>query len=192
MNLLIPLIYIIIGVISNIVGPLATRLNAMINEKIRNQPLVDILTETKPPSKQKRIFAEIVVRTITVLFYPVFYVVIMIDNYREKKRIKIDLTKGHDVHPLFYSGLGGRGLLVCKNCGLKCDMLGFLHGHDNIVWQISGYQCQACGKLHKIENDSDYKLLNACECGGMLSRDKPIFCPRCKSDKVKYRMDFIT
>jgi hypothetical protein len=37
-----------------------------------------------------------------------------------------------------------------------------------------------------------YKASLACSCGGELSREKTIICPKCKSKRLKYDMEYIT
>ncbi len=39
---------------------------------------------------------------------------------------------------------------------------------------------------------NDYEQSLVCECGGVLERDKVIFCPSCKSKNLSYQMQYIT
>jgi primosomal protein N' len=58
-------------------------------------------------------------------------------------------------------------------------------------WCIGGAQCQNCGKFYEIASRSKQEVTE-CEYGGKLSREKPIFCPECKSKNMHYDMKYIT
>lgn len=91
--------------------------------------------------------------------------------------------------------MGGSGYIKCKDCDYQEGVLSFLHWlidpEDRSLYSISGYQCQSCGKFHEIRDSQETDDMK-CECGGELSRDKPIFCPQCKSKNVEYIMGMIT
>ncbi len=40
--------------------------------------------------------------------------------------------------------------------------------------------------------DAAYKASLFCECGGILDREQVLFCPRCRSTKLSYKMKYIT
>jgi hypothetical protein len=90
---------------------------------------------------------------------------------------------------LYFWKMGGAGIISCLECNYKQKIVSFLHGFD---WNNTGYQCQECGKFHEIICDSDITIRKRCDCGGHLSRSKPIFCPHCKMTKVTYQMSYIT
>lgn len=99
---------------------------------------------------------------------------------------------------LKFSYMGGVGKINCDECGYTVKVLSFTHGftHD---WKkeasTTGYQCLACGKfarVSEVEGDDVTPSEMSCKCGGQLSRDHVLFCPKCKSKKLSYFMDYIT
>ena len=90
---------------------------------------------------------------------------------------------------LYYHIMGGQGTISCYDCGYKEDIVSFLHGVNNAV---SGYQCQGCGSFQSLNDSQRAAKPLTCSCGGELSRDKPIFCPQCKSKNMGYRCTIIT
>lgn len=96
--------------------------------------------------------------------------------------------KDYDKH-LYYWKMGGAGTIRCLECNFQQKIISFLHGAN---WNNSGYQCQKCGKFHEIECDLDNSKRKRCECGGKLDRDKPIFCPKCKTTNLSYYLRIIT
>ena len=81
---------------------------------------------------------------------------------------------------LTFSKMGSIGELRCLNC-FETEMVS-AHTRFN-----EGYQCQSCGKFHSIGRSSN---LPNCDCGGELKRDKPVFCSKCKSYSVKFKLKF--
>ena len=106
---------------------------------------------------------------------------------------KIDVLRVAD--PLTYSYMGGAGTIICNNCGYEKDIVSFLHDFDddgnpsNGSW---GYQCQSCGKFYSLNDSQRAAKPLICSCGGELSRDKALFCPKCKSKSMGYKMSYIT
>jgi hypothetical protein len=90
---------------------------------------------------------------------------------------------------LYFTRMGGKGIIKCLECNFEQEIVSFLHG---VNWDSTGYQCQKCGKFHEIECESKRWRRKRCECGGKLERDKPIFCPECKTSRVTYRLKKIT
>lgn len=97
-----------------------------------------------------------------------------------------------------FSYMGGVGTINCVECGHIVKVLSFTHGftHD---WKqeanTTGYQCLACGKfarVSKVNGDVEIPGEMSCKCGGKLSRDHVLFCPKCKSKKLSYEMEYIT
>ena len=56
---------------------------------------------------------------------------------------------------------------------------------------ISAKEIEAIKKKRK-DFELKYKASLICNCGGQLSRDKTIICPKCKSKRLKYDMEYIT
>jgi len=112
---------------------------------------------------------------------------------------------------LYFSHLGGLDTISCFDCGYKEDVVSFLHGlkradcdkdcEDEDCDEESdecfegaaiGYQCQSCGKFHELNEIENKVKPLICPCGGELSRDKHLFCPKCKSTNMKYNCRIIT
>jgi DNA-directed RNA polymerase subunit M/transcription elongation factor TFIIS len=89
---------------------------------------------------------------------------------------------------LYYYDMGGAGTFHCNECGHEEEIVSFLHVGR---WNNTGFQCQDCGKFHEIEYDMDNLKEKKCECGGVLDKEKPLFCPKCKTKNVSYRMNYI-
>lgn len=100
----------------------------------------------------------------------------------------------HHDGKLRFRQMGGAGNLYCQKCGYEEHIISFLHSFPTGpgTWHESGYQCQVCGKITSIEKNLWMKELPKCECGGELSRDEGLFCPVCRSYKVKYKLKIIT
>jgi predicted nucleic acid-binding Zn ribbon protein len=96
----------------------------------------------------------------------------------------------YDDGKLRFSHMGGKGNFYCTECGYSQELVSFLHGISD--WSKTGYQCQKCGKFHEIVRDHELTEEPECDCGGSLSREKPLFCPVCKTFKVGYHMTLIT
>ena len=57
--------------------------------------------------------------------------------------------------------------------------------------QISAKEIETIKRKRK-DFEVKYKASLVCDCGGQLSRDKTIFCPKCKSKRLIYDMEYIT
>jgi len=57
--------------------------------------------------------------------------------------------------------------------------------------EITEKEIEAIRKKRKAF-EAKYKASLICGCGGELSRDKTIICPKCKSKRLKYDMEYIT
>jgi len=90
---------------------------------------------------------------------------------------------------LYYQHMSGQGIISCYDCGYKNEIVSFLHGVNNAA---CGFQCQGCGSFHTLNDSQRTAKPLICQCGGELSRDKPIFCPQCKSKSMGYRCTVIT
>ena len=105
-----------------------------------------------------------------------------------------DFVSGNsrDDGTLRYWKMGGMGNLSCSECGYSQEIVSFLHGFGEDPWSKSGYQCQKCGKFYTIENAKKLESIPFCDCGGILSREKALFCPKCRNHNVEYLMTLIT
>lgn len=92
---------------------------------------------------------------------------------------------------LYFDGTSGEGKILCNRCGHSEDIISFLHGFFT-TRRNAGYQCQLCGKFRSIVSEEGDQVILKCDCGGDLSRGKPIFCPECKSKDVSFILGRIT
>lgn len=175
----------------NFIGPLSNKITKAIN-KIKNISLADILTEKPPIPVWKKLLFEMTIRTLVLCFYPLLYIIILIDYLRSNNNENISPPKTKDDNLLYYWKMGGAGTVTCNNCNYKQKIVSFLHGHDENSWNNTGFQCQECGKFHEIEYDMNNSQGKICICGGVLSRDNPLFCPTCMSKNMRYSMSYIT
>ena len=88
--------------------------------------------------------------------------------------------------------MGGEGTISCNKCDFNQAIVSFLHGFGTNSWSNTGFQCQNCGKFHEIEYDTENTLGKLCDCGGVLSREEPLFCPNCRTTDIRYRLIRIT
>lgn len=188
------LTYLLLGILLNFLGPLAKRIREEIDElnaDLRAISFADKLLDRKPIPSWKKIAFEIILRLLCLTAYPILYIVLVIDYFRSKREIK-QTTDYKTENYLYYRHVGGSGTIHCNTCGFSEKFIGFLHGFGPNSWNSSGFQCQACGKFHGVEYDMNNSKGRKCECGGDLSREKPIFCPECKSKNMHYDMEYIT
>jgi hypothetical protein len=90
---------------------------------------------------------------------------------------------------LYYHHMSGQGTISCYDCGYKDEIVSFLHGVNDAAW---GYQCQSCVSFHTLNDSQRAAKPLICSCGGELNRNKPIFCPHCKSKSMGYSCTVIT
>lgn len=132
--------------------------------------------------------------SLTLLFFIFTPILLPFMVIYDKKKAQRENEYSKDIDTnLYFSWMGGAGTIICCDCSYKEDIVSFVHGFDDggIANGVTGYQCQSCGKFHSLEDGEDGNN-KQCDCGGKLERDKPIFCPECKSKKVQYSMRYIT
>lgn len=103
---------------------------------------------------------------------------------RRKERRKLDHLLFGDIH--------GAGTLVCLDCGHQEDIVKFLHGFGEEHYSETGHQCQECGNLVAVVKDKNREPNYICACGGILRRDKLLFCSQCRSFRQKYDWKMIS
>lgn len=81
----------------------------------------------------------------------------------------------------------GVGMLRCSSCGYAERILSFTHG---ISHQL-GFQCETCSQFVAVENGLEGSI-PPCQCGGRLTREKPLVCPGCHSTAVTFENEFMT
>lgn len=89
---------------------------------------------------------------------------------------------------LYFGNMCGAGVITCCKCNSEYEAISYLHGDGDII----GFQCQKCGKFHEIEDVKTISIIRRCECSGNLESTKPIFCPGCRSLKVRYTLKLMT
>lgn len=201
---IIVLIYIIIGVILNFIGPVAKFIRDTIKD-LHDQSESYINKDGTASSKRKIVLAEIFLRWLVLLLYPFAYLVVLIDcskksskKHEYKKQKKLErVQKMKDVITnksfLYFKDIFGGGIIRCHGCGFKEEINCSTHGFSHIGDFYNGYQCQSCGKFHIITSYGNEKpKINNCSCGGKLSRENPIFCPKCKTTDVSYLLRYMT
>lgn len=178
------LIYLAIGILSNIIGPLANKLNVTIRDTKKVSAVYSLQSRRMLPEVRKVIF-EMVYRVLVVILYPLFYAILIIDYFQSKSSAEEKEIKLSDRF-LYFSKIGGEGVFICKECGYSEEILSFMHAAGYNFRTKIGHQCQECGKFEEIEPDKS--LEKTCECGGVLHREKPLFCPKCKTHNVAYKL----
>jgi len=135
-----------------------------------------------------------VVRFLAIIGWPFLCAMLLIDWFRSRVKkaqpsadyaaLRDDMRRG-----LRFSRMGGAGRLHCDDCGWSEDIESFVHNLDR--WCLAAYQCQACGRFCHLENPRRDSI-PPCDCGGKLSRDEILFCPKCRSRALRYWMAYIT
>lgn len=95
---------------------------------------------------------------------------------------------------LIFVNMTGAGTITCNDCNYEENIIAFTHGFDenDCTDSNTGYQCQSCGKFQALTQCDINEKKFTCECGGLLDREKPLFCPQCKSKNVIYGTKYIT
>lgn len=184
------IIYLVIGVILNIVGPLAKVIRREV-EMLDFSSTSHINGKEKPIPKWKAILFEVTLRCLNLFFYPFLFLLWVIDFYREKKSLKGESEEIINSLGRYSGGVD----IKCNDCGWENTVISSIHGFDpnsKKEWYEFGYQCQECGKFIGIKNRTLNEDTDKCECGGYLSSDKPLFCPKCKSINITAKTVFLT
>jgi DNA-directed RNA polymerase subunit M/transcription elongation factor TFIIS len=191
------LTYLAIGILANFIGPLAKR----IKEEINDQDFASSLAT----SKKMSLFSGLVIRIIAALFYPIFYMAYVYFT------IKVTPSSEHiaqhiTVPVLYFSKMNGSGNITCHDCGFKQRLISLMYITKNGTdTTCRGYQCQSCGTFREmsyegtlaVQGKSTKKMVytdvaETCGCGGVLEREKILFCPQCQSQHLSYECIFRT
>jgi len=182
------IIYLIAGVIFNIIGPLTKVIKREVL-KLEIISIPDIIRNDKPIPKWKVILFEITLRLLILFFYPLLFLFLKIDLHRQSSSEESwEFTNS-------LCDYIGCVAIKCNDCGWKNSVTSDLHGLASDYKTLSydrGYQCQKCGKFIIISNRPIDIEIDKCECGGYYSREKPLFCPKCKSKNVTAKTLFMT
>lgn len=178
------IIYLSLGIISVLLGPLSKDLAKEI--KITQ-------TDNSKTFKIRKALFTLTIILFGILFYPIFYYSYFFQN---KKKISNCKPRIYEEGKLYFDRIPGTGNIICKDCDHTEIMIGFTHGLDvksNKRTGKSGCQCQDCGKLYEIFSfEKEKPIIKNCDCGGTLKRENALFCPKCKSTKVMYHLKYIT
>jgi hypothetical protein len=79
------LIYLLLGIFFNLVGPIAKKTNASII-KLKSSSMANYLSEGKTYPQWKIISFIITFRALILFFYPLFFIILIIDYYRNKNK----------------------------------------------------------------------------------------------------------
>ncbi len=182
--------YLILGILLCLFGPLSRRIKETINKHTLPSPSDIFLGKPSVPLKNK-IMINLLLFTVSSVFYPFLYAVILLDFFREKLNKNIQ-HKHPQNNLLYFNYIPGAGKLTCNKCHFHSEIIGFLHGEDEIGIKTTGFQCQNCGMFKSITDNIVNPKNTICNCGGTFKRDNPIFCPKCKSENITYIMKIIT
>lgn len=202
-------IYLLLGAMLNLVGPLASQTRREMRElRSKTVPLEFVVSR-----KRKLLITEIIFRLLVMLLYPVAYALWFIDIFldrKEKKDMKLRQEKVKDAINrdydkvkqdiiqnrsfIYFRDAPGGGTIRCHGCGFSEEIVSFSHGYEERHPFTRGYQCQKCGRFHGIQVLGS-KMITPylkCCCGGELSNAKPIFCPKCKACDVFFAREYVT
>jgi hypothetical protein len=79
------LIYLLLGVIFNFIGPIAKKTKASIFN-LKSSSMANYLSEGKAYPQWKIISVIITFRTLVLLFYPIFFIILIIDSNRRNPK----------------------------------------------------------------------------------------------------------
>lgn len=202
-------VYLSFGVVMNFIGPLASQIRREMKVlRGRTVPLKEVAGR-----RNKLFYSEITFRLLVVLLYPVAYLLWMIDVFRDmserkqrearhervrqaiardQEKIKWEILQNKSF--IYFKDTCGGGMIKCHGCGFSEEIVSFAHGSDEPRPFTRGYQCQKCGKFHRVQFLGSRMITPylKCSCGGELSNIKPIYCPKCKARDVYYVCEYVT
>ena len=142
----------------------------------------------------------VIVTPLSFILTPIIQLIPFITKHYEKKRTLQDDMKCKIINLyLYFRNMGGAGTINCLSCGHQEWITSFIHGfnENGVCDGVEGYQCQSCGKFRALDFEKQIEkerqnIKSYCDCGGELEKNKPLFCPQCKSKNVKYFCEIIT
>ena len=181
--------YLIVGA-ALLCGPGSGQLTREVRS-VRGSDLASMVTGRPSVPQWKVVVFAVIISTGFVVAWPLFLPGLL-SSWQSERRWR----RKHDESHLEYEMMGGAGSISCGRCGFQEEIVSFTHGHrrDGEPCGTSGYQCLGCGKFHSV-NDDGLEVdpqVPRCECGGVLSREHALFCPKCRSTKLSYEMAYIT
>lgn len=185
MLIIILMVSLLIGVALLFTEPFKRLIPAAVDET-RGSELSNAILQRPEPPKIKLVLFRVILSLGVILLWPVLLPSVL----KSESNNKLLSEKHNDsAKSLRWSSMGGAGEICCKECEYSENIVSFLHWYDSCT---SGYQCRSCGCFAEIEHITAETIEGGCDCGGVLSRENALFCPRCKSEEVKYSMKFIT
>jgi hypothetical protein len=186
-------LYLVAGVLAILIGPLARAIRLEL-ARLKPPPYsIHSASEAAPPVWRKVAFA-IAIHVGAIACWPIF----LGSTWRAEFARR---GGGFTLYGLFgwfpdtrlyFNLISGAGTITCGRCGHSEDMVSFLHGAPG-GWCKTGLQCQTCGRFATLEKLSDgTHRTYYCECTEEPTRDKPIFCSKCRSTDVSYCLSYVT
>ncbi len=203
------LLYLSIGILLNLFGPLASQIrHEMKDLRCQTVPVQHVVSR-----RRKLLLSEIIFRSLVVLLYPVAYILFVIDIFRskneisgrdarhervraeikkEQEKIKWDIIQNRSF--VYFRDTPGGGTVKCHGCGFTEEVISYSHNLNDSRPFSRGYQCQKCGRFHRIQFLGSRMITPylKCSCGGELSNANPIFCPKCKARDVYFICECVT
>lgn len=107
---------------------------------------------------------------------------------------------------LYFSQMNGSGRVTCGDCGFTQRLISLMYiTKNNVDTTCRGYQCQSCGTFKEVSYEGTFvgstkssrkiihgEVAETCGCGGVLEREKKLFCPQCQSHHLTYECIFRT
>ena len=91
------LIYLLLGIVLHFVGPLGKKIKKQLSATKRKISVQDAVLsyamEQTPTPQWKMIAFEVIVRLLSIVFFPLFYLILIIDHYRHKAYLKQEETE---------------------------------------------------------------------------------------------------
>jgi hypothetical protein len=185
--------YLAIGVVLAL-SPLGRAEIAKQVRSARGDPLANAITGREAPPEWTVAMFRLLITLGLVLLWPIALV-----SLWQEKRARDAWVRGYEARlaqGLEYSRMGGAGEIHCHDCGFRQEITSFTHGFTMgpAASADEGRQCLQCGRFTTVHRKGNPPVtpVPPCECGGELSRDHFLFCPKCRSRKLKYDMSFIT
>ena len=184
-------VYLLLGILLGTLGPGGQDIAQEV-KRVRGTPLSNAAMERVPPSELKLLWFRLAITLAFALLWPIFTYGILKDRREAAAAQKAVAEMAPGLW--FRYNMGGCGTITCQDCKHSEEVTSFIHGIDS---SVTGFQCQTCGKLHSVNSGgqgraNQYERSLVCNCGGLLDRDKLLFCPCCKSKILSYFMQYIT
>lgn len=144
-----------------------------------------------PEVPEGKVLAFRVIMSIVMVFIWPLPAIIGVGDLVEQWRWRRRVARG-----LEFERMGGAGVIHCGECGFEEEITSFMHGatYGPDACCDTGLQCLSCGKFVSVHQTGNPPVedIPPCECGGELSRDHVLFCPKCGSRNLSYRMTVIS